>query len=164
MTRLAYGGFLVILGIAGCAPATTTDAGVEDGGAAPAAAPLFPADVEEAFAEARDCRRSIDHDLSFVRVFADAPAHGPYTTRAEPFPVGATVVKVQYADEDCADVVGFVAMQKRATGEASDSGDWTWQRTSAEREVLEHGDVQGCVFCHSACNGAGGYDWTCTEP
>lgn len=164
MIRLAYGCFLVMPGIAGCAPAATTDAGVHDDGVAPVAAPLFPADVEEAFEEARDCRRSIDHDLSFVRVFADATAHGPYTTRAEPFPAGATLVKVQYADEECVDVVGFVAMQKRVTGEAPDSGDWIWQRASAERGVLEHGDLQSCVFCHSGCNVAGGYDWTCTEP
>src|SRR5690348_5143363 len=57
---------------------------------------LFPADYSASYVEVRDCRKSGDHDLDFVRVLADPTALGPYEDRASPFEDGAVVLKEQY--------------------------------------------------------------------
>lgn len=146
--------------LASCGPADTPS-GVDAGSAL---SPFFSIDVEETFTEVRDCRQSIDHDLTFIRVFADAAALAPYASREEPFPAGALVVKVEYADDACADRSGFTAMQKRATGEDADAGDWRWQRATGDGEVTESGAPARCIACHRACGQPpGGYDWTCAE-
>jgi hypothetical protein len=123
---------------------------------------FFPLDVEQAFAEVRDCRQSIDHDLTFIRVFADAAAFGPYSTRAAAFPAESVVAKVEYVDDACATRAGFAAMKKRPVGEDVDAGDWRWQRADADGSVTESGAPQRCVTCHRACGEPpDGYDWTC---
>lgn len=125
--------------------------------------PVFPADYQQRYTEVRDCRRSGDHDLNYIRILADTAALMPYRERAEPFPVGSVVLKEEFADDGCTDLVGYTAMQKLGSGEAAEAGHWRWQKVSAEREVEDDGAPARCVGCHQAC-GQGGYDWTCAEP
>jgi hypothetical protein len=133
---------------------------------APGAAPLFPADYAASYVEVRDCRKSGDHELAFVRVLADEAALGPYQDRDGDFPEGAVLLKEQYdfGDATCSGPIGeFTLMAKRAS--ATDRLGWEWQRVGADRRVVESNGSR-CVTCHARCTGAPeiGYDFTCTEP
>lgn len=158
LTRLLFSAVFLSL-LTACPPPTPGDAG-PDGG--PVAEAFFPDDVETAFTEVRDCRNSIEHDLVFIRVFADELAHDPYTTHDGGFPEGATVVKAEYADDGCTDLVGYTAMQKLVAGASPDALDWRWQEADANRRVSRDGALLQCIGCHERCEG--GYDGACTEP
>jgi hypothetical protein len=127
--------------------------------------PVFPEDYEATYREVRNCRRSIDHDNMFIRVLADPAAFDPYTGRAEPFPVGSVVLKLEYADEFCTDLDRFSAIRKEDAGFDPASGDWYFQRVNLRREVTED-HQERCFRCHMACGRPPeGYDFTCTvEP
>jgi len=152
-------GVLVLLLLAG---------GCGDEPPAPAAEPAvaFPADYAVSYTPQRDCRKSGDHELDFVRVLTDAAATGPYADRTTAFPDGAVVLKEQYdaSDVDCTGpVVAWTVMLKHAA--ATERLGWDWQRVSADRRVLETNGSR-CIGCHSGCTGAPevGYDFTCEEP
>lgn len=129
----------------------------------PGAEPVFPADVEESFTEVRDCRTSIEHELHHIRVFVDEVAHDPYEQRDVLFPPGATVVKIEYEDDGCTELIGYTAMRKLAEGEGEDALGWHWQETDPDRVVLEDGALERCIRCHRACDDEG-HDSTCAEP
>lgn len=148
-TIIAFAWFSSSLAVTGC----SGDADV----------PMFPEDYAATYQEVRDCRRSADHDLNYIRVLAGPAALGPYQDRDAPFPVGAVVLKEEFADDQCQDLTGFTVMRKEEAGYAPDSGDWSWQKVSADQEVLPH-DEQRCTSCHQACNAGTGYDFTCAEP
>lgn len=132
----------------------------QQGGAAPGE-PVFPADLE-AYREARPCAFSHDHELIFVRVLADPLAYDTYTRFEEPYPVGATIVKLSYDDEECTDLVDYTAMKKLATGQNPEGGDWWWQRVALDRSVVEEGAPVSCLDCHREhCSPPYGYDLTC---
>lgn len=129
------------------------------------AAPVFPEEYATTYREVRDCRRSSDHDLSFVRVLASPDAFDAYQMRDRAFPVGSVVIKEEHADEGCGDLLGWTAMQKEEPGSAGDAGDWRWQRVEPDRTVSEDGAPVLCVSCHQGCGvPPDGYDWTCTVP
>ena len=126
----------------------------------------FPADYAGSYSEVRDCRKSGDHDLSFVRVLADPAALAPYETRNEPFPDGAVLLKEEYdfSDSSCAgEIVRWTVMIKASA--ATDRLGWDWQSVDARRNVVEE-NGERCQSCHTACRGGSvvGYDYTCTEP
>lgn len=130
------------------------------------AEPLFPADFQATFQEVRDCRPSSEHDLGRVRVYADAQALGPYTTREGAFEQGATLVKEEYdgTDSECeGPVTQWTVMQRLADGDSPGTLGWRWQRLSAERTVVTQDDPR-CVGCHTACNAPEGYSNTCAVP
>ena len=153
-TTIAFASFLgsaLLLG-AGC----PTDPSGPD--------PIFPEEYEATYREVRDCRRSIEHDNMFIRVLADPAAYEPYMTRAQPFPAGATVLKLEYADDDCTDLDGFAVMRKEEAGYAPDLGDWHWQGVTLDRTVDEEQSMR-CSGCHTDCGEPpDGYDFTCTVP
>jgi hypothetical protein len=121
--------------------------------------PLFPADWEQKFTEVRNCRRSGDHDLNFVRIYADAAALQPYQGRAMPFPTGAVVLKAEFAKSDCTEAVGFTAMKREA------GSDWHWQKLTPARAVTDDGKLVRCQGCHAACGvPPDGHDGTCAAP
>ncbi len=137
--------------------------------AAPADAgpePLFPASYTGSFSEVRDCRRSGDHDLHYIRVLVDSAAMGPYADRVTPFPEGAIVLKEEYdfSDDSCSgDIVEWTVMVKNSA--ATERFGWDWQRVNVDRAVVES-NAGRCYGCHSECtpdNGIG-YDYTCAEP
>lgn len=136
----------------------------EDGN--PAAQPVFPEDPELAWREIRDCRHSHEHELRFIRVFASPTAEEPYLALSPdvPYPVGATLVKLEYDDPDCTELLGYTALQKLEPGKQPAGGDWLWQRVNGEGEVEEEGAMSRCVNCHAVhCEPPHGYDLTCAE-
>jgi Cytochrome P460 len=138
--------------------------GGEDGGQETT---LFPDDYAATFEEVRDCRRSADHDLSYVRVLADPAAREPYQGREQAFPEGAVVLKEEFdfADDSCSgDIVRWTVMSKLADGAAPDNLDWRWQTVDTERSVVDE-DAVRCAGCHMECQGpVVGYAGTCADP
>ena len=132
----------------------------------PAPAPSFPADYAASYAEVRNCRKSADHELDFVRVLADPAALGPYTDRASPFPDGAVVLKEQYdpGDETCSGPIAQWTVMLKNHGATERLG-WDWQRVAADRHVVQT-NTPSCFACHEGCTGAAstGYDSTCADP
>jgi hypothetical protein len=127
--------------------------------------PIFPPDFETAWKEARSCRFSHDHDLRSIRVFADAQAFEPYTLWSKPYPVGATIVKIEYDDDQCTKVMGLSAMQKLPQGADPALGDWLWQKLDAKQQVIQSEDIPGrCIDCHEFhCRPPYGFDLACGE-
>ena len=109
------------------------------------------------YLEVRDCRRSPDHDLAYIRVLASPDAADAYTARTTSFPEGAIVLKEEHADPDCTDLVRVSAMLR-------EEGDWRWQQVDADGTVLEI-ERERCAGCHAACGvPPGGHEGTCAEP
>lgn len=126
---------------------------------APDASPVFPADYAASYVEVRDCRRSPEHELAYIRVLASPEAATVYTSRSGDFPEGAVVLKEEHVDAACSDRVGWTAMRR-------EGGGWRWQEVAPDRVVIEDGAIERCAACHARCTGgaAGGYQETCAEP
>jgi hypothetical protein len=130
------------------------------------AQPVFPENPDLVWREIRDCRHSHEHELRFIRVFASPTAEDSYLALSPevPYPVGATLVKLEYDDPNCTTLLGYTALQKLAPGEQPEGGDWMWQRVNAGHEVEEEGAMTRCVNCHAVhCEPPYGYDLTCAE-
>lgn len=127
--------------------------------------PSFPADYLATYTEVRDCRNSIEHELSRVRVLADTAALGPYQGRDADFPVGSVVLKVEHdgSDTDCSgEPVRWTVMTRLAAGSSPETLDWYWQEVSASRRVTSENEAR-CVGCHTSCGvPPEGYLGTCT--
>ncbi len=127
---------------------------------------FFPPDFASTYTMVRDCRRSADHDLNYIRVYANALAAGPYTNRDAPFPEGAILVKeeLDFADATCSGApVAFTASQRLSPGSSSQTLDWHWMRTDSARTVLSENSPR-CVGCHEGCVPPDGYEYTCAVP
>jgi hypothetical protein len=131
-----------------------------DSGSDEAESALFPEDFAQSYVKVHDCRRSIEHDLSQVEVYADPTSADRYLEGSYPFAAGSVVVKVEYADDDCTELLGYTAMQRAREGEPSAMEGWFWQHLDKNRKSL-HADPNKCVACHSSCSDR---DFTCTEP
>lgn len=158
----------VATAVAAALAVLVTTSGCANGSHAHSSTPAveFPADYADSFTQVRNCRKSGDHELDFVRVLVDPSALGPYTDRATPFPEGAVALKEQYdvSDTTCSGpIVQWTVMQKNSA--ATDRLGWDWQRVSTDRVVVEENTAR-CFGCHVACSGPPnvGYDHTCTEP
>ena len=103
----------------------------------------------------RDCRFSIEHDGNSIAVYASPAAAGAYRSGVYPFADGTILVKPEYSDAACSDLVRTSAMRK--TG-----GVWEWQRLDLERQVIAGDGPETCVRCHSGCTE--GRDLACTDP
>jgi hypothetical protein len=137
---------------------------VEDGPEPPA--PVFPPDAAQTWTEMRDCRFSHEHELRRIRVFANELAEGPYAALSEevPYPVGAVLVKAEYDDENCAELIGWTAMRKEPAGTWPEGNDWTWQDLDVAMNVEDEGSLPQCIGCHTDhCAPPFGYDLTCAE-
>lgn len=159
-------GLLLSVLAAGCSGPGNDDEHADAGPPDAGPAPVFPSNIERTYQEMRDCRQSHEHELHYIRVLASPSAQAPYTALSPdmPYPVGATLVKVEYDDEDCSERVLYTAYRKLALGENPIGNDWLWQRVSPEREVLEQGAPWRCINCHSYhCAPPNGYDLTCAE-
>ena len=137
-------------------------------GAGCASDPPFPRDYETRWRETRlPCQISHDHELRYVRVFADDAAHAPYTTGVGAFPVGATLLKAEYDDPSCSELLSFVLMVKLEPGVGpAEEHDWTWQRFDPDlTEVHDPRFIPTtCIDCHDYHCAAPplGNDYTCT--
>jgi len=169
------------LGVAWCAIAsaclgpgerrpTGGDAGPHDAGPrpppTPGPQPVFPADLERTYTELRGCRESHEHELHFIRVLVSPSAIEPYQALSPdlPYPEGATLVKLEYDDDACSELVLYTAYRKLAPNANLAGGDWLWQRVGPERDVIEEGAPWRCINCHTYhCAPPYGYDLTCAE-
>lgn len=134
----------------------------------PATEPVFAADFASHFVEVRGCRQSIEHELEYVKLFVDPDSvaffnrcvvpNSPCNTTQETFPEGATLVKTQYLDPGCTELLRYSAVQKDAS-QAANGGGWRWQEVSVSREVLLDGSPSACVSCHQGCDPA--FDLRC---
>lgn len=128
----------------------------------------FPHEYETRFREARPpCEISHDHELRYVRVFTDAAAYDPYVSGAGAFPPGATLLKAEYDDPRCTELLSYVLMVKQAPGSTPAlEHDWSWQRFDPDRRPLEDPRTipLTCIDCHAFhCREAPyGNDLTCT--
>lgn len=125
----------------------------------------FPADYETAWTEARTpCTLSHDHELTYIRVFADDAALGPYTFRTEPYPVGARLLKVEYMDEACTEILDYVVMERLAAGTAPADLDWRWLRYDRGRARVtdRRTEPERCINCHTCHCGMLPYGWELT--
>lgn len=128
-------------------------------------AQIFPPDYAASYQEVRNCRRSSDHDLLYVRVRVNDVALGPYQNRDAPFPEGSIIVKEEHIDEECSDLERWTAMKREPAGYAPEAGDWHWQRVKKDGTVDLDGKVQTCAGCHSSCQTPpDSHDWTCAVP
>jgi len=128
--------------------------------------PVFEAGFERSYREMRDCRVSHEHDLHSIRVLASPSAQEPYAALSPdvPYPEGATLVKLEYDDEECNELVLYTAYRKLAPDTNLVGGDWWWQRVSPDRKVIEEGAPWRCLNCHTVhCAPPYGFDLTCAE-
>jgi hypothetical protein len=142
------------------------DAGHDGGPGEPVPRAVFPADVAESYREVRDCRNSHEHELHYIRVLVSHDAEVPYEALSpeQPYPVGATLVKLEYDEEGCETLLGYTAYRKLPKGEHPAGGDWWWQKLDEEQNVLEEGAPWRCLNCHTVhCAPPYGYDLTCAE-
>lgn len=122
-----------------------------------ACAEPFPPDRESGWIEARTpCTLSHDHDLTYIRVWTDEAAFGPYLRHDAPYPAGATLLKGMYRDERCEELHGWVTMVKLAEGSDPENHDWEWRRFRADGSELEDPRriPYSCIDCHV---------WHCAE-
>lgn len=130
--------------------------------------PVFPEDFAATYQEVRNCRFSLEHDLTRMRVLAAPDAMGTYQMRNAPFAAGAVVLKIQYdsADTTCSGpILHYTVMQKLDAGASPDTLDWAWQKVSKDFKVDAKMDVQRCVRCHTNCGKPPeGFDATCAVP
>lgn len=128
--------------------------------------PGFPEDYAASYVEVRDCRRSGDHELHYIRILADPASADAYLERDRPFPEGAIVLKEEYdfGDDTCAgEIVRWTVMERLPEGSSADTLGWRWVDVDADRAVLSEDDAR-CVGCHQLCVEPGGYESTCAEP
>jgi hypothetical protein len=129
--------------------------------------PIFPEDYAATYQEVRNCRFSLDHDLTRMRVLVSPDAVAIYQTRSAPFPTGAIVLKEQYDSQDMTctgPLLHFTVMQKLDVGSSPETLDWTWQQVSADHHT-QATDIMRCTRCHTGCGKPPvGHDGTCAMP
>lgn len=130
--------------------------------------PLFPADYASSYVEVRDCRLSIEHDLTPIRVLADPQAAAVYQSREGDFATGAIVLKEEFdaSDPTCSGPVQrWTVMVRDVIGSSPETLDWQWQEVLAEDRRVENENEARCITCHTRCGvPPEGFLATCTAP
>lgn len=128
--------------------------------------PIVPQDWESTLVEARDCRHSAEHDLEHVRLFISPEWADHFDACVveggdctEPFGEGALLVKPQYADADCTELLRVTASLREHPASTPGADGWRWQEVTADGRVVVDGAPEGCTSCHARC--AGSYDLRC---
>ena len=94
----------------------------------------------------------------YIRVHAVPAAASVYTSRSGTFAEGAVIVKEEFSDPACADLVSFTAMRREGTS-------WRWQDLAVDRTVLDDGAIERCASCHARCLApTEGFENTCADP
>lgn len=130
--------------------------------------PLFPADYASSYVEVRDCRLSIEHDLTPIRVLADPQAALVYQSRQGDFAPGAIVLKEEFdaSDTTCSGPVQrWTVMVRHPSGASPETLDWQWQEVLAQGRRVENENEARCITCHTGCGvPPDGFLGTCTAP
>lgn len=128
----------------------------------PNAEVVIPSDYKMSFAEVRNCRSSIDHDLAFVVVRVRSELAPDYNSGPYPFPQGTLVVKEQYSDSSCRNLSGYSVMRKEGAGYFPAGGDWQYYALDAYGGVVSNGKNARCANCHAMCGA--NRDRMCEDP
>jgi hypothetical protein len=127
----------------------------------------FPLSYRDSYMEVRNCRKSGDHELNYIRILADAAALEPYRMRMSSFPTGSIVLKEEFdfADDTCSGPIKqWTVMTKLAAGSSPSTLDWKWHRVNTARTIVET-DPPRCIGCHTLCGvPPDGYEATCAVP
>ncbi len=104
--------------------------------------------------------------VSHIRVLTSPEAAAPYRANAARLPVGALVLKEEYANASCSRLRAWTVMRKEPAGYDAAHNDWRWQRVrAADRAVMVDGRVASCISCHDTprapCTAR---DWQRTVP
>ena len=123
---------------------------------------VLPDDYRTAFVEVRGCRSSSDHDLNNILVRVHANLKTIYESGPYPFPQGALVVKEEFRDLQCTDLIAYSVMRKEAANAQPANGDWTFLKLDPRRRVIQQNEPR-CTSCHAqvACRGR---DRVCADP
>lgn len=124
----------------------------------------FPTDYATRWREARTCAISHDHELRYIQTFVNDLADEPYATFASPYPPGSILLKPEFDDEFCTELLAYTVMVKLEPGDSPDTQDWRWLRYDAERRPIEEAGVipEGCIACHRWHCGELPYGWDLT--
>jgi hypothetical protein len=125
---------------------------------------VLGANYRKDFTKVRTCRFSVEHDLSYMQVWANAEAAALYEAGPYPFRAGAVIVKEQFSDANCVHLSGYTLMKKGGAGTDSRFGDWRWYRLDDDFRIVEDGSkTSRCGSCHAqpACRAR---DFACAEP
>ena len=124
---------------------------------------VLPGDYRTAFVPVRRCGPGNEHGLISVVVRMRDQQAATYDNGPYPFPAGALIVKEEYRDNECTDLLGYTAMRKEAAGYFPDGGDWQWFKLDAYGTVVTDGPQKSCAQCHTQKCGARNRDLTCLE-
>lgn len=123
---------------------------------------LVPETFPEGFVEVRDCRFSVEHNAVHIRILAPTDVAQVYLDGQYPFAAGDLVVKQEFRDSACTELVGMTAMQRRSAQDPMSGGDWSWQRLDEAAVPIGPEDARTCSGCHESCTM--GRDGVCADP
>lgn len=93
---------------------------------------------------------SKSHSKAWVEVYADSSAESAFRARQGPYPVGARIVKAQYAAESGGAIKALTVMQKMEAGYDPDNGDWYYGvYDPSGAKAMKHGKIGMCINCHN---------------
>ena len=164
MRRFLPTGVVLVALLAACSDDSSMDGPIDAPPIDARPEPGFPVDYAATYQEVRNCRKSADHDLDWIRVLADPVARLPYATRDTDVPDGGVLLKEEYEFDDdvCAGpVIGWTVMIKDSS--KTDRLGWSWQKVDLDRNITEL-DADRCVNCHDGCVAPDGWDFTCAIP
>ncbi len=110
----------------------------------------FPEDWASTYVKKTDCKESATHSGDYVIVHTSPDASDAYSDRAGAMPVGAVILKEQFADSGCSDFTAITAMKKLEDGASATHGDYDWQRVEADGSIALEGAQSTCSGCHSS--------------
>lgn len=124
---------------------------------------VLPGDYRTAFVPVLRCDQGAEHGPINIVVRVRSELAAQYDNGPYPFPEGTLIVKEEYRDQECADLMGYTAMRKEQSGYFPESGDWQWFSLDPYGVVLKDGKQPTCTKCHADCNAKTRRDFTCIE-
>jgi hypothetical protein len=123
----------------------------------------FPESYQEEYAQVHDCRPSAHPAANYITTWMSPEGVDAWnamigsvmggaeagTDVSGDLPVGTTLVKAQYSDENCTSLTGYTTMEKLEEGSAPAHGDWRWGFLDAEGVCNDCDAKASCSTCHS---------------
>lgn len=89
------------------------------------------------------------HKGKWVDVYVNPVGESEYRAANGPYAVGATIVKVHYANETSQEIIKLAVMRKMDAGYDPDHGDWYYGVYGADgTEPKMSGKIGKCISCH----------------
>ena len=123
----------------------------------------FPENYKDSYKLIHGCAPTEEHSSPFFMAYINSEAYDAWAA-FEVLPEGSTLVKVQYKNSNCTVLDVYTVMRKGPPGTAPDSMDWEWQNADEYGQVVESGQVNYCITCHSGCETENNPDFACLRP